>query len=217
MKEKTSRMSNQPRSNCVDAKTNAIALAFCVCALLCIYAPLYLIVHCTCVCGSFIFIRLLSSHTWCHALIHPSIQSIVFSFASRLIGSISSECIANTVSSHCGWHALFWLTLLSFDCNFIQKIRMSILAQRLSVCVCCAIYVYNIYFWFSDYVPWKFASRSNVRTFSLFSIAVWFPYFIFSIYLVLPFVQIFNVESEKVTAHYVVHCSTNTREHWSKL
>lgn len=141
-------MSNQPRSNCVDAKTNAIALAFCVCALLCIYAPLYLIVHCTCVCGSFIFIRLLSSHTWCHALIHPSIQSIVFSFASRLIGSISSECIANTVSSHCGWHALFWLTLLSFDCNFIQKIRMSILAQRLSVCVSvvqfmCIIYIFG--------------------------------------------------------------------------
>lgn len=70
--------------------------------------------------------------------------------------------------------------------------------------------MYNIYFWFSDYMPWKFASRSNVPTFSLFSIAVWFPYFIFSIYLVLPFVQIFNVESEKVTAHYIVHCSTNT-------
>lgn len=114
---------------------------------LCIYAPLYSIVHSKCVWKLHFCAATIITCTRC---IHSSIQSV-----NRFLVRFSFDWFdfvwmysANTVTSHCGWHALFWLTLLSFDCNFIQKIRISILAQWLCMCefvvqFMCIIYIFG--------------------------------------------------------------------------
>lgn len=178
-------------------------------------------VHCTWV-RPLHFIPLLSSHIW---FSHSFIHSIVCSFVSRLIGSI----FVQIVTSQCGWHALFRLTLLSFDCNFIQKIRFSIL-YFLLWCLCA---IYTLYDKIKYILGFLVTCRGVVQCTHLYvRMFVWISfdgcfYSVFNcgllsicvfLYLILPFVQgvlvhnsAFYVESEKViTYDYYL---TNTRIH----
>lgn len=90
----------------------------------------------------------------CHAFMRPNvwvnpiISMLSFEFDS-CVPLIPSDWIANKRSSlslHCEWRARFRLTLLSFDCNFIQKIRFSILAfVSLQVDFVCDLYICSVY------------------------------------------------------------------------
>lgn len=130
------------------------------------------------------------------AVIITYFDSCIHSFYRLLIWLVRFCLnVLQIVTSHCGWHALFRLTLLSFDCNFIQKIRFSIL--YFLTWWLCAIYIFinKIYSWFSGYVPWSFAfsilqmfvwSSFDGFFFSVFNCGLLFIYFL---YLISPFVQ----------------------------
>lgn len=118
------------------------------------------------------------------AVIITYFDSCIHSFYRLLIWLVRFCLnVLQIVTSHCGWHALFRLTLLSFDCNFIQKIRFSIL--YFLTWWLCAIYIFinKIYSWFSA-VEFCLLYPSNVcmiffRWLFLFCFQLRFAFYLF--------------------------------------
>lgn len=208
-------MSNQQPDKIVDAKTNAIALAFFFVYIgmhLC--AAVWQYIHILCTQRRTSFLYCCYHHHHIDSFIHPFSQSFSrFSFLVWLVWFCLN--VLQIVSSHCGWHALFWLTLLSFDCNFIQKIRFSmfffyILAWWMCVCECvyvCLQFMYIIYiFGFLITCRGVLLHLNACMSFFLwlifFCFQLRFGFYILFWYLVLPFVPkylsaMFSVQAER--------------------